>query len=160
MGQLTEWRPFGMQSLLDEAPFGEMFRRYFMHPLSKLELPEGISWQPKVNLTETSEGYVVKAEIPGVKAEDVKVTLTADTLTIQGEKMKEEKRTDKDQTHIYECSSGSFLRSFTFPTPVEGDSVMAEGNDGVITITVKKSKESRARVIPVKATNGNGAPKK
>lgn len=155
MGQLTEWRPFGMQSLLEEAPFGDMFRRYFAQPLSKLELPAGIAWQPKVNLTETPETYVVKAEIPGVKAEDVKVSLTGATLTIQGEKKQEEKRTDKDQTHIYECSWGSFLRSFTFPTAVEKDGVTAEGTDGVITITVKKSRASQATVIPVKAGNGD-----
>jgi HSP20 family protein len=159
MGQLTEWRPFAAPSLLDE-PFAEMFRRFFHQQLPAMKLPEGIDFQPKVNVTETPEAYVVKAELPGVKAEEVKVTLTDDVLTISGEKKKEETRTDKDQTHIYECSYGSFLRSFTFPGAVEKDGVTAEGTDGVITITVKKSKESRARVIPVKAAgNGNG-PKK
>ena len=157
MGQLTEWRPFGMQSAFDEGPFGEMFRRFFQQSFPRLELPEGISWQPKVNVTETPEAYVVRAEVPGVKPEEIKVTLTDDTLTIQGEKKKEETRTEKDQLHIYECSSGSFLRSFTFPTAVEKDGVVAESSDGVLTITVKKSKESSARQITVKAAgNGNG----
>lgn len=159
MGQLTEWKPFGGQSLFDEPPFGDMFRRFFLQSFPKADLPEGMSWQPKVNVTENADSYVVRAEVPGVKAEDVKVTLTDDVLTIQGEKKREEKRTDKDQTHVYECSYGSFLRSFSFPVSVEKDGVIAEGNDGVITITVKKSKESRAKVIPVKPTNGNGGKK-
>lgn len=160
MGQLTEWRPFGAQSVFDEAPFNDMFKRFFMQSFPKLELPEGASWQPKVNLTETPEAYQVRAELPGVKAEDVKVTLTDGVLTIQGEKKKEEKRTE-GQTHIYECSSGSFLRSFSFPAAVEPDGVTAESTDGVLSITVKKSKESRAKQIPVKAANGgNGGVKK
>lgn len=159
MGQLSEWRPFGMQSAFEE-PFGDLFKRFFLQSFPKVELPEGISWQPKVNVTENPEAYLVRVELPGVKADDVKVTLTDDTLTIQGEKKKEEKRTEKDQTHIYECSYGSFMRSFTFPSSVERDGVTAEASEGVLNISVKKSKESRAKQIQVKVGNGDGGAKK
>lgn len=151
MGQLTERRPFGSPVPWSElAPFNEMFRRFFAQPFADLPLAEAGTWTPKVNVTETPEVYQVRVEVPGVKPEDVRVTLHDDTLTIQGEKKREEKRTEKDQAHIYECSYGSFMRSFTFPASVDRDSVSAESADGVLNITVKKSKESRARQIPVK----------
>lgn len=151
MGPLTEWRPFAPLSPLSpltELPtWNDMLRRLFV------DLPAPpTGWQPRVNITETPEAYRVRVEVPGVKPEDVKVTVTEDSLTIQGEK-KEEVRTEKDQTRVYECSYGSFLRSFTFPAPVDREAVSAESDNGVLTITVKKGKESRAKQIPIKPAN-------
>ena len=107
-------------------------------------------WSPKVELTEDGETYLVTAELPGCKAEDVKVTLTGRTLTVQGEKKSEEKR-EEENVHIFERTYGSFSRSFTFPTPVESDAVTAETEDGVLKVRVRKAEKENSRKIDVQA---------
>ncbi len=105
---------------------------------------------PAVDVTETPESFVIRAELPGVSPEAINITLTGDTLTIRGEKTTETTQ-EKNQAHVVERTYGSFARSFTFPTPVESDAVEAESSHGVLTVKVHKAKESRPRQITVKA---------
>ena len=158
--QMTEWRPFS--PLFQEFPslfqsfFGNDLRRFMGEGLGRLEPSTGLQWNPRVNLKETPEAYVIEAEIPGCKPEEVKVTLTGDTISIHGEKRSEEKRQD-EQWHVWERSQGVFQRTFTFPTPVDDKSIEAEAQDGVLTITVKKSTKAPSRTIEVTAKNGEQA---
>lgn len=151
--QLSEWRPFS--PLFQEFPslfqsfFGNDLRRFMGEGLPRLE-PTGLTqWNPRVNVRETPENYVIEAEIPGCKPEEIKVTLTGDTLSIFGEKKAEQKR-DDEQWHVWERSHGSFQRTFTFPSPVDEKSVSAETHDGVLTVTIKKTTKAPSRTIEVK----------
>jgi HSP20 family protein len=143
MGNLTEFRPFR-----STWPSIELFNDFFRNAL--VGEPSAARFAPAMEVTETPESYVLRAELPGIDPKDVQITLTGDTLTIQGEK-KSETRTDKEHTHIVERTFGAFSRSFTFPASVESESVEAESDQGVLTIRVHKARESRPRKISVKA---------
>jgi HSP20 family protein len=109
----------------------------------------GVTWAPDVDLTENKEAYTVRAELPGVVKEDVKVTLNEDVLTISGEK-KFEKETKDENVHRSERAYGMFSRSFKLPAPIDGEKVHAEYRDGVLTLSVPKAESSKPREIEIK----------
>ena len=144
---IVPWKPFtelttlrrDLDSLWDrifpEAPF---FERYTTH-----------EWLPTIDLTETKDKLVVKAELPGLEAKDVELTLTDDVLTIQGEK-KEEKE-EKDEHHFFvERYTGSFERQIRLPAHVKTDKVDAKFDKGVLTITLPKTEEAKKKAIKIK----------
>jgi HSP20 family protein len=106
------------------------------------------SLTPAVDVEETPEAYVFRADLPGVNAKDVKVTVTGDTLTLRGERKREDSKSE-GSLHRIERSYGSFERSFTLGTPVRADQVRAAYRDGVLEIRVPKADEARAREIEV-----------
>jgi HSP20 family protein len=150
MGFLSEWRPFqgglSRPSTIDDV-FRETFRDFFA-PVG----PEGgtaMRFVPRVNVTEDEKAYELEVEVPGVKPEEVRVTITGDTLTIQGEKQREQQR--QGQTwHVTERSYGSFQRSFTFPAAVDPESIEATSDSGVLKIRVAKAREAQPRRIEVR----------
>ena len=94
-------------------------------------------WTPSVDISETDGEFQIKAELPGVKKEDVKVTLENGILTLQGERKQE--REDKDlKFHRVERSYGQFVRSFTLPDLVDDAKVKAEYKDGVLNLSLPK----------------------
>lgn len=103
-------------------------------------------WSPSADITETDAAYLVKAEIPGVKKEDVKVTVQDGMLKIQGERKLEEKGR---KFHRIECSYGSFVRSFRMPDGADANSVNAEFKDGVLNLTLIKSAKAKPESINV-----------
>ena len=103
---------------------------------------------PAVDVDETPEGYVLRADLPGVSAKDVKVTVHGDTLTLRGERKREEKKSEGSM-HRIERSYGEFERSFTLGVPVKADQVKASYRDGVLEIHVPKADEARPREIEV-----------
>ncbi len=107
-------------------------------------------WMPHVDIVEMPGAYLVKAEVPGLKAEEIEVNLTGDTLTLSGEKKKEEKR-ESDHYKLFERRYGAFERTFTFPTPVDAEHVEAEVSDGVLQVRIMKKEEGKAAKIKVKA---------
>ena len=134
------------------SPFEEMekrFEEFFRRPFSML----GPSWFPairmpeigevsaKVDIFEEGNDVVVKAEVPGMKKEDLDVNLTDDTITVSGEKKKEEKIEKKDYYRV-ERSYGSFTRSFRLPKEVQSDKAKASFKDGVLEIRVPKTEEA------------------
>lgn len=109
---------------------------------------EGL-WSPDVDVAETPESVVVKAEVPGIDPKEIEVSLEENTLTIRGER-KEEKE-EKGKTWIRsERRYGSFARRLTLPCPVEGGKASAESTDGILTITIPKSKQAISKRIEVK----------
>lgn len=144
--QLTEWRPFG-QNLFPELPtlFNEFLRKEW-----PLRGGNGEGWTPRVELTESPNAYEVRAELPGCKADDIKVNLTGNTLSIQGEKRQEERRAE-DNVHIYERSYGMFQRTFNLPNPVDADSVKAETQDGVLTVKIDKATTNDSHDVKVES---------
>jgi HSP20 family protein len=106
-------------------------------------------WAPRVDIEETRENYLVKAELPGAKLEEIKITLTDDQLVIRGEKRRE---VEKDDTtyHRVERVYGSFERAFSLPKAVAADKIEAIFRDGVLEVRVPKAEEAKAREIQIK----------
>ena len=114
------------------------------------ELPALGDWMPKVDVSETKDSVVVKAETPGMEAKDIQVSLQENVLTITGEK-KQEKEEKDERHHRVERSYGSFSRSMRLPAGVEAGKVNAAFKNGVLTVTLPKTTAAKATPIPVKA---------
>lgn len=106
-------------------------------------------WVPSIDLSETKDSYIVKAEIPGMEAKDIDITLQDDLLTIRGEK-KQEKEEKDENYHFVERSYGSFTRSIRLPQEVKGDKIKASYKDGVLKITLPKSEEAKKKETKIK----------
>ena len=107
-------------------------------------------WAPKLDVSETKEAMVVKAEMPGVDAQDIEIVLTGDQLTLKGQKEKEVE--DKEERyHRVERAYGAFLRSVRLPMAVDGSKVAATFKNGVLVVTLPKTPASKGTMIPVKA---------
>lgn len=105
-------------------------------------------WAPMVDVSETKDEVIVKAEVPGMTKEEISVTLQDNVLTLRGEKKQEKE--EKDKTfHRVERSYGSFVRSFTLPTLVQEDKVKASYKDGVLHITLPKAEEVKPKEISI-----------
>ena len=106
-------------------------------------------WVPSVDISETDTEYLIKAELPEVKKEDVKVTLQDGVLTIQGERRQEKEEKDK-KFHRVERSYGSFVRSFTLPDYVDDAKVKAEFKEGILNLHLPKSERAKPKAIEVR----------
>jgi len=111
---------------------------------------QGNGFAPEVDIEETPEAFVVRADLPGLTQKDVTVSLIGDTLTIRGER-KHEKSENSGTALRIERSLGSFERSFTLGAAVRGDAVKATYRDGVLEIRVPKAEEARPREIEIQA---------
>lgn len=108
-------------------------------------------WAPSVDISETDKAYLIKAEIPEVKKEEVKVTLQDGMLTIQGERKMEKEEKSKKFHRIERCY-GSFARSFNVPDDADENAVKAEFKDGMLNITLPKSAKEKSRAFKVPIT--------
>jgi HSP20 family protein len=106
-------------------------------------------WKPSIDVAETDEALEVKIDLPGIKPEDVDVSVTDNRLTIQGER-KEEKETKEKTVHCVERRYGSFYRSIALPAGTRADDVSAESDNGVITVTIPKTEQAKAKRVSVK----------
>jgi HSP20 family protein len=106
-------------------------------------------WAPQVDIAETDKAFVIKAEIPEVKKEDVKVTVDNGILTIRGDR-KQEKTDNGKKFHRIERHYGSFTRSFTLPDNVDETNVKASFKDGMLKLQIHKTEEVKAKAIEVK----------
>ncbi len=117
-------------------------------------------WMPPVDVTEDNDHVRVTAELPGVKPEDVKITMENNVLTIRGEKV-EETRNEHSKVQRYERSYGVFERSFSVPSTVDAEHVAANYEHGVLTVTLPKAERAKPRAIEVKVGQGeNGGAQK
>ena len=108
-------------------------------------------WQPVVDVIETPQAYLLRAEIAGVNPDDIEVTLVGDTLTMRGEKVIEE-RLDDQTTHLNERMAGRFERSFALPTSVSPKDIEAEARHGVLVIKVMKAKEAQPHKVAIRTS--------
>lgn len=106
-------------------------------------------WSPLVDITEDDKEYIVKAEIPEMKKEDIKINVHDDVLTVSGER-KYEKEEKGKKYHRVERAYGSFMRSFTLPEDADGTKVNAEYKDGVLKVRLPKSEKAKPKAIEVK----------
>ena len=144
---LVKWDPF--RELEDVT---NRLNRIFGQSLARSESGQNMlavaDWAPSVDISETDSEYLIKGEIPGVKKEDVKVTIQDGMLTIQGER-KQEKEEKGKKFHRIERSYGSFVRSFRVPGDADEYSVKAEFKDGMLNVTLAKSAKAKPKAIEV-----------
>lgn len=147
MTALMRWDPFRE---LEEM--SDRLNRMFARPATRTNGKETMTvadWTPTVDISETDGEYQIKAEIPDVKKEDVKVTVEDGVLTIQGER-KQEKEEKGKRYHRIERSYGSFVRSFSLPDVIDEEKVKAEFKDGVLSLHLPKSEKAKPKAIEVK----------
>ncbi len=153
---IMRWDPFREMISLREA-MDRLFEESFVRP-PRLWPELGIGQIP-VDMYQTANDIVVKASVPGLKPEEVDISITGDTLTIKGEH-KEEKET-KERDYFYrEHRYGAFSRSLTIPVPVKADKAEATFENGVLTITLPKAEEVKPKQIKVKAKSATEGAKK
>ena len=116
-----------------------------------LTTPAKTQWVPALDVSETDTQVIVKAEVPGMDAKDIDVSLTGDTLTIKGEK-KEESSTQEQNYYRMERRYGSFQRVLSLPASVDPAKVTAEYKNGVLSIKMERKEHAKARNIQVKVT--------
>ena len=145
MSNLTRWEPMREMMSLREA-MDRLFDDAFTRPLSV----SGVSGMPAIDMYQTNDDVVVKASLPGLKAEDVDITVTGETLTLRGE-FKQENEQKESSYHIREGRYGSFERSILLPTDVKSDKAAAHFEDGILTITMPIAEEVKPKSIMIKA---------
>lgn len=131
-----------LRKRMDEI-FGEFFGRT-PFPMAATEAV----WSPLVDVHETQEGFQLQVELPGVKQEDIQVSIVGDTLTLKGER-KREAEVKEDHYHRIERSYGTFQRRVVLPSVVDANRVKATYRDGVLQIQLPKKEEAKPKEIKV-----------
>ena len=144
---IMRWRPRrDLLSIRDDM--NHLFDNFFTGwPEPRKGLLEG-EWAPSIDVSETDDEITVTAELPGVKQEEVDITIADDVLTLKGEK-KEEKEVKEKNYHRIERSYGSFQRSISLPAGVQADKATATYKDGVLIIAVPKAEEAKPKQIKI-----------
>lgn len=143
-GALTRWDPFAELRDL-QREMDRLFESFFGR--ARAEVAEA-EWSPAVDVYETKDHLVVKAELPGVKPEEVEVSIVGDTLTLKGER-KQEKEVSEEGYYHRELAYGAFHRSLTLPQTVDPGKVKATFKNGVLEILLPKKEEAKPKAIKV-----------
>ena len=148
--QLTHWHP-----LRDTENFFDHYARSMHRALLQHEERAATAaiadWAPTVDVSENDRSYEVRAELPGVKKEDVNVSIENSVLTIHGEKKAEVSEGYGEKKHSVECAYGSFLRTFVLPSNADAKNIDASFKHGVLKLTIAKSTETKAKTVDIKA---------
>lgn len=143
---IVRWEPFR-----DLVTTQDRLNRLFNETLGRVWGDEGSrtgSWIPAVDIYETEQSVVLKAELPGVDPKDVEVTVHEGTLYLKGER-KYESEVKEENYHHVERAYGGFARSLTLPASIDEEKVQAEFKDGVLTLTMPKREEAKAKKIKI-----------
>ncbi|MCL4539883.1 MAG: Hsp20/alpha crystallin family protein [Bacteroidetes bacterium] len=145
--ELSTWSPFG--DLVNmQRELGRVFDNLFSDAKGDVFVAD---WAPRVDVMEQQDSYIIKAEMPGVNKNDVKITLHENVLSIRGEKKQEKEEKDVNY-HRIERSYGTFERQFALPTGVKSDKIDASYKDGILTVTLPKVEEAKPKEIEVKVS--------
>lgn len=142
---LVRWSPWrDVLSVQDEM------NRLFDGLMRRRETGGGAEWVPAVDISETEDEFVVSADVPGLKSDDIKISVANNVLTLRGEKknVREEK---EENFHRVERTCGSFERTFSLPSGVDSGNIRAKYKDGVLDVRLPKSKEAKPQEIKVEA---------
>jgi HSP20 family protein len=116
------------------------------------ELAGGL-WEPRLDMSETKDTLTIKAEIPGLEAKHLDVSVSGDALSIKGEKKREQEEKN-EQRHVVERTYGTFVRLVRLPAPVAQDKIKASGKNGVLTISLPKTAGAKQKAIPIDGVKG------
>ncbi len=148
--ELIPWRPVReIEQVFDEMEkhFEEVFGRPFF-PVAWKRAPAIRAWSPPLEVLEKENEYIVKAELPGMKKEEIEVSVVEDTLTIKGERKAEEEVKGEDYQLCERCY-GSFERSILLPKAVDGKKITASYENGVLEITLPKAPEAKPKKVEI-----------
>jgi HSP20 family protein len=146
-GDLMEWRPFREVTRL-RREMDRFWDDYFGSGRRGLR-PLQAEFAPAVDVKESTDQIVVKAEVPGMEAKDINISVTGEVLTIKGEK-KSEPEEKEENYHVVERSYGSFSRSLVLPSAVDLDKIEAKYDKGVLTVICPKKEEVKPKAIEIK----------
>lgn len=144
MSNMTRWDPFGEMMSLREA-MNSLFEESYVTPRGG----RGQTLGMPVDVAETSDSFIVEASLPGIKPEDLDITIQDNVLTISGESRQEQTAGDKPNYHRVERRYGRVSRSISFPTQVQADKVQASLNHGILRLEVPKAEAVKPRKISV-----------
>ena len=152
MNKLITWNPLREMEEAPQNRFNPFFLGGFPNRMGSGEIPSlaVADWSPEIDISEDDHGYLLKADLPEMKKDDVRVTVEDGILSVSGER-KSEKEDQKRKFHRIERSYGNFRRSFTLPEDADSTKVTAEFRDGVLkvhlpTTTTAKSKATHVKV--------------
>ena len=149
MNNMTRWEPAREMMTLREA-MDHLFNDAFTRPFSTMR-DGGANWSaPAIDMYQTENDVVVKAAVPGFKADEVQINVTEDVLTIKGELKQEEEKKEKSW-QIREHRWGAVERSISLPTAVTSDRARADFENGILTITLPKSERVKPKTITINA---------
>jgi HSP20 family protein len=152
---VIRWEPVAELNTIQNE-MNRLFNNFFDAPTGRSANGTTRRWIPAMDLAETAENYVLRADLPGLSDEDVNVQLEDNVLTISGER-KTEQNTQEEGYHRLERAFGGFSRSLTLPDGVDPDSVRAHFDRGVLEITIPKPEQKKPRQVQIKLA---GDPKK
>ncbi len=144
---IIRWDPFREVSALQERMNRLFSDLRTSSPLREEEISQG-SWVPPVDIYETEDSLVFKAELPGVTKDDITVEVKDNTMTLKGEK-RFEKDVKEESYHRVERAYGGFQRAFTLPGMVEQDKVKAKFKDGILEIVLPKAEKAKPKQVRV-----------
>jgi HSP20 family protein len=143
---VMRWKPWGDPDII-RAEMNHLFDNFFGRVPVRHEEYEG-RWVPAVDISENEDNLYVDVEIPGMKKEDIKVSLEHNVLSLRGEK-KQEKEVKEENYHRWERRYGSFARAFELPVPVQSDKINASYKSGVLHVILPKAEEVKPKEIPI-----------
>jgi len=143
---VIRWRPFSELNTL-QREMNRVFDSFLRGTEEEGEF--GGTWRPDVDIKETPDAIILQAELPGMKKEDIKLTVHDNTLEISGEKKQEEQKKDENY-HRIERVYGKFYRSFTLPSMIDAAKINAVFKDGVLHITLPKVEQAKPKEIEIK----------
>jgi HSP20 family protein len=149
MANVTRWDPFGEVMTLREA-MNSLFEDSFVNPSSTRSGTLGMP----LDVAETKEAFIVEASLPGVRPEDLDITLQNNVLTISGETRQQQATGEKPNYHRVERRYGRFSRSISLPTQVQSDKVDAQLTNGILRLEIPKAEAARPRKIAVSVGGG------
>jgi HSP20 family protein len=141
---LMRWEPFEAMDLMFNR-----FPSFFRFDRPQLGTGEYFDWSPATDISETDKEYLIRAALPAVKKEDVKVTYENGVLTLSGERRQQEEQKD-EKFHRVENYYGNFSRTFALPDVIDEDAIKAESQDGVLTIHVPKAQSEVKKLTTIK----------
>jgi HSP20 family protein len=143
---IIRWDPFR-----DLATLRERMNRLFEDAYTSRGEEKDLiasTWNPSVDIYETENALVMKAELPGINENDIELKIEDSTLTLKGDR-KFEKETKEDNYHRIERSYGSFYRSFTLPRNIDQDKIKAESENGILKVTLPKKAELKPKKVKI-----------
>ena len=151
----NKWKPSTLRSLRDIRPI-EAGERVMDEILANWpfrtwrRLPDEMSWSPPVEMYEKADRFVVRVELPGVKKDDIDISMTGDTLVVRGER-EVPKQAKDEEYHRCEVCYGHFSRSINIPAAVDVDEIEATYEDGILDIGLPKTKDAKAAKVEIRA---------
>lgn len=147
MSNIIKRRPLmeivGLRNDMDRF-LSDTFRSFFDEGYE-----EKFNWRPSVDLEESGDNYMISAELPGIKKEDIKISIVDNKVLLSGE-VNEEKNVEDTNYYLKERVRGKFSRSFTLPSPVDSSKADASYKDGILRLTIPKAEEAKPKEIEIK----------